>query len=30
MQYIAENEISVQKLERMEPTLESLFLEVTV
>lgn len=30
MQYIAENEISVQKLERMESTLESLFLEVTV
>lgn len=30
MQYIAENEILVQKLERMEPTLESLFLEVTV
>ena len=29
MQYIAENKISVQKIERMEPTLESLFLEVT-
>lgn len=29
MQYMAENEILVQKLERMEPTLESLFLEVT-
>ena len=29
MQYIAENRISVQKIERMEPTLESLFLEVT-
>lgn len=28
MQYIAENKISVQKMERMEPTLESLFLEV--
>lgn len=30
MQYMAENGISVQRLERMEPTLESLFLEVTV
>ena len=29
MQYVAENRISVQKIERMEPTLESLFLEVT-
>ena len=29
MQYIAENKISVQKIVRMEPTLESLFLEVT-
>ena len=29
MQYIAENRIPVQKIERMEPTLESLFLEVT-
>ena len=29
MQYIAENRISVQKIERIEPTLESLFLEVT-
>ena len=29
MQYIAENKIPVQKIERMEPTLESLFLEVT-
>ena len=28
MQYIAENRIPVQKIERMEPTLESLFLEV--
>lgn len=29
MQYVAENKIPVQKIERMEPTLESLFLEVT-
>ena len=29
MQYIAENRMSVQRIERMEPTLESLFLEVT-
>ena len=29
MKYIAENRIPVQKIERMEPTLESLFLEVT-
>ena len=29
MQYIAENRIPVQKMERIEPTLESLFLEVT-
>ena len=29
MQYIAENRIPVQKMEKMEPTLESLFLEVT-
>ena len=29
MRYIAENRIPVQKMERMEPTLESLFLEVT-
>ena len=29
MQYIAENKIPVQRIERMEPTLESLFLEVT-
>lgn len=29
MQYIAENRIPVQRMERMEPTLESLFLEVT-
>lgn len=30
MQFIAENRIPVQRIERMEPTLESLFLEVTV
>ncbi len=29
MQFIAENKIPVQRIERMEPTLESLFLEVT-
>lgn len=29
MQYVAENRISVQRIERIEPTLESLFLEVT-
>ena len=29
MQYVAENRIPVQKIERIEPTLESLFLEVT-
>lgn len=29
MQYAAENQIPIQRLERMEPTLESLFLEVT-
>lgn len=29
MQYIAENRIPIQKIERIEPTLESLFLEVT-
>lgn len=29
MQYVAENRISVQKIEQIEPTLESLFLEVT-
>ena len=29
LQYIAENQIPVRKMERMEPTLESLFLEVT-
>lgn len=29
MQYIAGNRIPVQRMERMEPTLESLFLEVT-
>lgn len=29
MRYIAENRIPVQKIERIEPTLESLFLEVT-
>lgn len=28
MQYIAENRISVQRMEKIEPTLESLFLEV--
>lgn len=29
MRYIAENRISIQRIERIEPTLESLFLEVT-
>lgn len=29
MQYVAENRIPVQKIEQIEPTLESLFLEVT-
>ena len=29
MQYVAENRIPVQRIERIEPTLESLFLEVT-
>lgn len=29
MQYMAENRISVKKMEQIEPTLESLFLEVT-
>ncbi len=29
MRYIAENRIPVQRIERIEPTLESLFLEVT-
>lgn len=29
MQYVAENRMPVQKIERIEPTLESLFLEVT-
>lgn len=29
MQYIAENRIPVQRIEQIEPTLESLFLEVT-
>lgn len=29
MKYISENKISIQKIERIEPTLESLFLEVT-
>lgn len=29
MRYMAENKIPVQKVERLEPTLESLFLEVT-
>ena len=30
MRFVAENRIPVQRMERMEPTLESLFLEVTV
>lgn len=29
MQYVAENRVPVQKIEQIEPTLESLFLEVT-
>ncbi len=29
LQYVAENRIPVQRVERIEPTLESLFLEVT-
>ncbi len=29
MQYIVENRIPIQRIERIEPTLESLFLEVT-
>lgn len=29
MRYVAENKIPVQRIERIEPTLESLFLEVT-
>lgn len=29
MEYIAENRMPVQRIERIEPTLESLFLEVT-
>ncbi len=29
MQYVAENRMSIQRMERIEPTLESLFLEVT-
>ncbi len=29
MQYVSENRIPVQRIERIEPTLESLFLEVT-
>lgn len=29
MQYVAENRMPVQRIERIEPTLESLFLEVT-
>lgn len=29
MRYVADNRIPIQKIERMEPTLESLFLEVT-
>lgn len=29
MQYISESRIPIQKIERLEPTLETLFLEVT-
>lgn len=29
LEYIAENKIPIQRIERIEPTLESLFLEVT-
>lgn len=29
MQYVAENRMPIQRMERIEPTLESLFLEVT-
>lgn len=29
MQYVAENRIPIQRIEQIEPTLESLFLEVT-
>ncbi|MCM1181731.1 MAG: ABC transporter ATP-binding protein [Clostridium sp.] len=29
MQYVAENKLPIQRMERIEPTLESLFLEVT-
>ncbi len=29
MRYVAENRMAVQRIERIEPTLESLFLEVT-
>ena len=29
MKYISENKIPITKIERIEPTLESLFLEVT-
>ena len=29
MKYISEKKISILKIERIEPTLESLFLEVT-
>ncbi len=29
MQYVAENRIPIQRIERIEPTLETLFLEVT-
>lgn len=29
LQYVAENRVSVQRIERIEPTLETLFLEVT-
>ena len=29
IKYISENKVPIQKIERIEPTLESLFLEVT-
>ena len=29
MQYVVENRMPIQRIERIEPTLESLFLEVT-
>ncbi len=28
LKYIADNQIAMQKVEKMEPSLESLFLEV--